>query len=66
MATTSNRRLSLEAGVSLGWDRWTGSKGRSIAMDRFGASAPGGTLFEQFGFTANAVVKAVHEMLQAG
>ena len=34
-------RLSVEAGVSLGWERWVGDAGASVAIDRFGASAPG-------------------------
>jgi transketolase len=46
------KRVSIEAGVSLGWDRWVGPEGAMVALDRFGASAPAGTLFEAFGFTA--------------
>ena len=34
-------RLSVEAGISLGWERWVGDAGASVAIDRFGASAPG-------------------------
>ena len=49
-------RLSVEAGVELGWKRWVGDDGDSISIERFGASAPGGTVLEQFGYTADAVV----------
>ena len=49
------RRVSVEAGVSLGWERWVGDEGAIVALDRFGASAPAGTVFEQFGFTVERV-----------
>jgi len=50
-------RLSIEAGVELGWRRWVGDDGDSISIERFGASAPGTTVLEKFGFTADAVVE---------
>jgi transketolase len=50
-------RLSVEAGVELGWKRWVGDAGDSISIERFGASAPGTTVLEQLGFTADAVVE---------
>ena len=34
-------RVSIEAGVTAGWERWVGDRGRAIGVDRFGASAPG-------------------------
>jgi transketolase len=46
------RRLSVEAGVSLGWSRWAAAQ---HAIDRFGASAPAGELAERFGFTPTAI-----------
>jgi transketolase len=50
------RRVSIESGVTLGWQKWVGDRGRSIGIDRFGASAPGPTLMKEFGFTADHVV----------
>jgi transketolase len=50
-------RLSIEAGVSLGWYKYVGSEGKIIGIDRFGASAPAGVLFEKFGFTVENVVR---------
>jgi transketolase len=50
-------RLSVEAGVSLGWRRWIGDEGDSLSLERFGASAPGATVLENLGFTADAVVE---------
>jgi transketolase len=49
-------RLAVEAASRLGWERWTGLDGAVIGLDRFGASAPGATLFEQLGFTVQHVV----------
>ncbi len=50
-------RLSVEAGVSLGWERWVGDEGDSISIERFGASAPGTTVLEKLGYSADAVVE---------
>ena len=57
------RRVSIEAGVSLGWDRWVGPQGAMIAIERYGASAPAATIFEQFGFTADAVAHVARGVL---
>ncbi len=56
--------LAVEAGVTLAWGRYTGAKDRAIGLDRFGASAPFKTLFEQLGFTPERVVARVHELLK--
>jgi transketolase len=49
-------RVSVEAGVALGWWRWVGDEGDTISIERFGASAPGGTVLEQLGYTVDDVV----------
>jgi transketolase len=49
-------RLAVEAGSPLGWERWTGSHGAIIGLDRFGASAPGDTVIRELGFSVDAVV----------
>ncbi|HEV8054759.1 MAG TPA: transketolase C-terminal domain-containing protein, partial [Candidatus Limnocylindrales bacterium] len=51
------KRLSIEAGVSQGWDRWVGSEGSMLAIERFGASAPAKDIFERFGFTGGHVAE---------
>lgn len=51
------RRLAVEAGVSLGWERFVGREGRTICINRYGASAPAKILAEKFGFTANNVLE---------
>jgi transketolase len=52
-------RVSVEAGVTMGWERYTGIAGLRIGIDRFGASAPAEVLFDKFGLTAEAVTGAV-------
>ena len=50
-------RLAVEAGVSLGWKEWVGDQGAVISVDRFGASAPAGRIFEEYGLTVDNVVE---------
>jgi transketolase len=56
-------RVSIEAGVTLGWDRYTMANGLRIGLDRFGASAPAEDLYAKFGFTAEAVVPKIKAKL---
>ena len=56
-------RVSIEAGVTFGWERWVGDKGISIGVDRFGASAPYKIIYEEFGLTSKAVVEAARKLL---
>ena len=56
-------RLAIEAGATLGWERYVGNRGRVIGIDRFGASAPGEVNQERFGFTAENVVRVAKELL---
>jgi transketolase len=51
------KRVSVEAGVSLGWERWVGDEGAIVGLDHFGASAPAATIFGKFGFTAERVTE---------
>ncbi|HEX7499745.1 MAG TPA: transketolase C-terminal domain-containing protein, partial [Polyangia bacterium] len=57
-------RVSIEAGVSLGWHRWVGDRGVVIGLDRFGASGPGSVLVKQFGFTADNIVRAALSLVK--
>lgn len=56
-------KVSIEAGSTLGWERYTGTDGLQIGLDRFGASAPAEALFEKFGFTAEAIVPKIQAKL---
>jgi transketolase len=49
-------RLSVEAGVALGWSRWVGDEGDSISIERFGASAPGPVVLDHLGISVDNVV----------
>ncbi len=57
------KRVTVEAGSSYGWARWAGDEGTIIAIDHFGASAPGGEIMKHFGFTAENVTAAALRLL---
>jgi transketolase len=57
-------RLAVEAGVRFGWDRYVGPKGDVVSVDRFGASAPVGVIWEKFGFTPQAVAARARKLLR--
>ena len=62
----SNReilRVSIEAGTTIGWERYTGLHGLRIGIDRFGASAPAPDLYEEFGLTAPKIIERVTALL---
>jgi len=56
-------RVSVEAGASLGWERWVGTAGAIVGLDRFGASAPGSVVMRELGFTPERVVAAARDVL---
>jgi transketolase len=56
-------RLAVEAGRSIGWERWVGAHGATIALDHYGASAPGDVLMREYGFTTDHVVRAARALL---
>ena len=56
-------RLSVEPGVELGWSKWVGDHGDSVSIEHFGASAPGSTVLEQFGYNLDNVVARASALL---
>ncbi len=56
-------RVSVEAGIALGWREFTGEAGESVSLEHFGASAAGPTLYEKFGFTAERVAAAARSSI---
>lgn len=56
-------RVSVEAGASVGWERYVGREGAIIGVDRFGASAPGPVVMREYGFTVDHVVEVAKEVL---
>jgi transketolase len=60
------KRVSVEVGVPMGWERWVGDEGAIIGLDHFGASAPAGTIFEHFEFTAARVADVGRRVVRDG
>ncbi|KAK9742811.1 hypothetical protein RND81_03G198900 [Saponaria officinalis] len=55
-------RVSIEAGSTFGWLKYVGCKGKTIGIDRFGASAPAGKIYKEFGITKEAVIEAAKSL----
>jgi transketolase len=58
------KRLGIEMGASFGWHKYTGDEGDVLAIDQFGASAPGEKIMEEYGFSVDNVVARVKALLQ--
>jgi transketolase len=58
------RRLSIEAGVPMGWHKYVGDHGDILGLDRFGASAPGEIVMAELGFTVDNVVSRAKRLLE--
>jgi transketolase len=58
-------KVSIEAGATLGWERYIGPRGLAVGLDQFGASAPAEDLFKRFGFTAEAIVPRIVAALKS-
>jgi transketolase len=56
-------RVSIEAGVKQGWEKYVGEYGEAISIEKFGASAPYSILFKEYGFSVENIVKNVHNVL---
>ena len=56
-------RVSIEAGSTFGWEKFTGDKGLTIGVNSFGASAPADILYEKFGFGVSTIVEKVRAIL---
>lgn len=58
-----SRRVSIEAGVTVGWQKYVGLNGVTIGVDTFGASAPYEKIYAEYGLTASAVIAAAKGLL---
>jgi transketolase len=56
--------VAVEAGLKLGWEHYVGLEGIVVGMDRFGASAPAGVLYEKFGITAAAICDSTRRLVK--
>jgi transketolase len=57
-------RVSVEAGITFGWERWVGPRGVSLGIDRYGASAPYQRIYDELGLTVEAVAAAALGVLE--
>jgi transketolase len=64
LPTLTKARLAVEAGVSMGWERWVGERGAILGIDRFGASAPAEIVFRELGFSIGNVVKRALKLVR--
>ncbi|TDF92823.1 transketolase [Paenibacillus piri] len=63
LPSSVTKRVAIEAGISLGWERYTGPDGKVLSMDSFGASGPGNEVMEYFGFSVKNVVQLTKNLL---
>jgi transketolase len=57
-------RVAIEAGRTLGWERYVGERGSVVGVDRFGASAPGPEVAARLGLTPETIVRRAHDILE--
>ena len=57
-------RMAIEPGASLSWWKWVGPEGEVLGLDRFGASAPGNKVLEEFGFSAAGILARARALLE--
>lgn len=65
LPSSVTNRVSLEMGISLGWERYVGMNGKTLSIESFGASGTGNAVMELFGFTTNNVVKVSKSLLNS-
>ena len=58
------RRMAVEAGIPMGWEKYVGASGRVVGISRFGTSAPGGKVLEKFGFTAEHIADRAEAVMK--
>ena len=63
LPSVAKKRVSVEAGVTFGWQRYTGDSGAMIGIDTFGASAPGGVALDKFGFNVDNVIAVAKKVI---
>ena len=63
LPSSITKRVSIEMGISLGWDRYVGPEGKMMSIETFGASGTGAAVMELFGFTTENVVQTAKSLL---
>ncbi|MBU0465534.1 MAG: transketolase, partial [Proteobacteria bacterium] len=64
LPASMKKRMAVEAGISMGWEKYTGPEGKIIGIDKFGASAPGGRVLKEYGFSPENIVKNALDLLK--
>ena len=64
LPASMKKRMAVEAGISMGWEKYTGSEGKIIGIDKFGSSAPGGRVLKEYGFSPENIVKNALDLLK--
>jgi transketolase len=64
LPSSVTKRLAVEAGISMGWEKYTGLEGKVLGINKFGASAPGGTVLKAYGFSVGNIVKNALDLLK--
>ncbi len=57
-------RLAVEAGVSMGWQRWVGDKGDVVSVEKYGSSAPYSVVYKEYGLTVNNILSRAHYIIR--
>ena len=57
------KRLAVEAGISMGWQKYIGDKGAILGIDKYGASAPANEIFENYGFTVDNILNLINQIV---
>ncbi|MBU1340694.1 MAG: transketolase [Proteobacteria bacterium] len=65
LPSSITKRMAVEAGISMGWEKYTGPEGKIIGINKFGASAPGGTVLKAYGFSVGNIVKNALDLLNS-
>ncbi|MBU4487008.1 MAG: transketolase [Candidatus Delongbacteria bacterium] len=64
LPSSITKRISIEAGSTFGWTKYTGSEGLNIGIDRFGSSAPGNIVMEKYGLSSEEITKKIINYLK--
>jgi transketolase len=64
LPSSNSKRVAIEMGISLGWERFVGYEGKTLSIETFGASGDGEAVMKQFGYTAENVVRMAKSVLQ--
>ena len=62
LPSSVTKRVSVEAGIAMGWCKYVGSAGASVSLEHFGSSASGARAFQEFGFTVDHVVEVARSL----